>query len=298
MRGNADFSARNATGFAWAGCDFRRDAGYDPDSLDFFSRAMVSDPVVMQRHDQLVRWLKSQVSTPGRTLWDDLYLWYGADAGAIHDTGSVFVPASDGLTVHSWLNRRMDDLHAVQTTGAMQPLLDESGGPNGLPAIAPDGVDDGLEIANPLRLRPPLSWCAFGTEMASAGGGNRYILGAGAGSIAAPSDLLIVSDFSLNRLFNFSGVAITNEFPVGNARSGNRLITHVYNGVSSAAFATGLPDSTGALAVSTSGIGLGLTLFRSSGGNQNKGWYTHFMLFRTALSKGQHTALEALLFGL
>lgn len=267
---------------------------YLPESRAFFARAGVTDSTVKRRHDRIVRYLKSA------GLWSSLYLWYGADAGAFHDIGSgVLVPAADGQSVRQWLNRKGDYLHANQTTGTMQPLLTASGGANGLPAIASDGVDDGLEIANDIRIRPGFAICAFGKDMGSAGSQNRYIIGGGTGSIGSPSDLLIISNFNPSngyRLQNFDGSVLSNDVIFPNPTSGERLITHVYNGANSAAYATGLSDATGAMSSATSGIGPALMLFRSLSANTNKGWYNHIFLFRSALTKSHHTGLETVLF--
>jgi hypothetical protein len=263
----------------------RRQCPYSPESREFFNRALVEDPLVRRRHDQIVRRLK----TLG--LWNELHLWYGADAGAMSSI-SPLTPVQDGQSVRRWINRKGDYSHAEQSTGSMQPVLDRDGGPNGVPALITDGADDYFEVTC-ARREYPYTCVFFGRNMGASGVINRNIFWTGTLPVAGNAAGAFAST-NMSILW-FDGVTV-QRFDTMQGVTGNACNTHVFNGASSAAYRTGSADKTGSLNAG-GGYGPDLYLFGQPTNHWCGGAFSHLMIFNKALTKSNHTALETLLFG-
>jgi len=265
--------------------DSRR-PGWDADALAFFTRAAVTDPVVMLRHNRMVKTLKS------KGLWDSLAIWYGADAGALNSISPV-TPATNGQTVRKWINRKGDSIHVEQSTGTAMPLYQSGTGLNGSPAIVPDGVDDCLLATLPAAIPSPFTMCVAGVRMGQ--------IGAGFGGYRS-----MVNAFSGPRLVDYSAAHATylagqdaNDYFTGvNNPTGNNLIAGVFNGTNSKSYHYGkaLPSSAGSVVANS--LNNTLRLFQGTGGPATYyggGFYSHIFIFSKEITDAEFLIMQTML---
>ena len=80
---------------------------------------------------------------------------HNAQCRAWWSAGTGVSPGTDGVPVDSWMD--YSGFYLVQGTASAKPVFQSSGGPNTLPAVSFDGVDDYLEIG--------AAWAQFRTPL-------------------------------------------------------------------------------------------------------------------------------------
>ncbi len=287
----ADFSRRSGGGFALGDCDFRPPS-YDPDSLSFFKRALVTDTAAKRRHDLTVKALKAIPGVVSPTLWGDLDFWVGADAGSLREISSGVVgQASDGEAVRDWVNRKSAAALASQPVALQQPVYRAATGPGGQAAIFADGVNHAMPLNLPVA-RSAMTLIALGTDMLGSGStGVLPIVGRGAAS--GPVFGGVRAGGTQGYRVQWSGAGGSGAVVHGNlaTMSGPRCVAYSLDGARATTYVAGLGSSN---TVFTTSPVSAFQLF-GDGAQRGIGHYSHFMLYAAALSVPQIDAVQGLL---